>query len=141
MPIFTITTELRNATGKHDYTALAQELNKQKCFQIQGTTWLGSFANDATQVHNFFRRFMDKADGLLVAELHQHFCYTGAAKGITKWLELNPPAALPNVAQDKAPTAATTKSADKAATSEAPAAKPAAKAPAKSAKAAAKKAS
>lgn len=134
MPIFTITHELRNATGKHDYTALAQELNKQKCFQIQGTTWLGSFANDATQVHNFFRRFMDKSDGLLVAELHQHFCYTGAAKGVTRWLELNPPAPLPNVQQDKAATAA----AAKGEASEALAAKTAAKTAPKTAKSAAK---
>ena len=99
MPIFTINYELRNKS--HDYRPFAQELKTQKCFQIQGNMCLGSFANDATQVHNYLRRLMDKNDSLMVAELHQHFCYTGAAKNLAKWLELNPPAALPKVSAEE----------------------------------------
>ncbi|MBO9601948.1 MAG: hypothetical protein J7496_05510 [Novosphingobium sp.] len=95
MPIFTITYELRAQGKKFDYNPFAQELRKQRCFRIQGNAWLGSFNNNATQVHNHFKKLMDKADSLLVAELFQHFCYTGAATNITRWLEANKPAALP----------------------------------------------
>ena len=48
----------------------------------------------------------------------QHFAYTGGAKNIAKWLELNPPAKL-EAAKDEAASAAK------------PAAKSAKKAPAK----------
>jgi len=99
MPIFTISYELRNKS--HDYRPFAQELKKQKCFPIQGNMCLASFANNATEVHNYLRRLMDKNDSLMVAELHQHFCYTGAAKNVAKWLELNPPAALPKMKADE----------------------------------------
>jgi len=95
MPIFVITYELRGQAKRFDYQPFGAELRKQKCFQIQGTTWLGSFANNATQVHNHFKKLMERSDSLMVNELYQHFCYTGGATGVTRWLELNPPAALP----------------------------------------------
>ncbi|WP_336981874.1 hypothetical protein [Altererythrobacter fulvus] len=119
MPIFVITFDARKAAGKqHDYNAFANELKKQKCLQIQNGTFLGSFNNTATQVHNHFRKFLHKVDSLLVNEMVQHFAYTGGAKNIAKWLELNPPAKL-EAAKDEAASAAK------------PAAKAAKKAPAK----------
>ena len=95
MAIFTITFDLRGQGKKFDYTPFVEELRKQRCFQIQNSTWLGGFANDATQVHNHFRQLLDKSDSLLVSELFQHFCYTGSATGVDKWLAANKPAALP----------------------------------------------
>jgi hypothetical protein len=101
MPIFVITYELRGQGKRFDYNRFAQELRNQKCFQIQGTTWLGSFANNATQVHNHFKGMMDKSDSLMVNELFQHFCYTGGATGVTRWLELNKPTPLPGNKADE----------------------------------------
>ena len=95
MAIFVITHDLRGQGKKFDYAPFVQELRTQKCFQIQAGTWLGSFANNATQVHNHFKKLMDGGDSLLVNELYQHFAYTGRAKQIAKWLELNPPSPLP----------------------------------------------
>ena len=149
MPIFTISYELRGQSKGFDYTAFGQELQKQKCFQLQGQMWLGSFQNNATQIHNHFRKLVDPSDSLMVAELFQHFCYTGGSTGVTRWLELNKPTALPGAkpeetleagiarsrqqqakaagiaAPAKAPAAAKAKAPEKSA------AKPAAKAPAK----------
>lgn len=125
MPIFTITYDLRNQS-QHDYQAFAQELKKQKCFQIMTNTCLGSFANNATQVHNHFRKLLDKGDSLLVAELHQHFAYTGRQTALKKWLELNPPAALPNAdgaAKEAKPAGNGSKPAAKTAAAKAPAEK------------------
>ena len=144
MAIFVITYELRGQGKRFDYNAFGEELRKQKCFQIQGTTWLGSFANNATQVHNHFKKLMDRADSLMVNELYQHFCYTGGATGVTRWLEMNPPAALPGakpgetleagIARAKAaqsaaaaPAKAPAKAAPAKKAAEKPAAKPAAK--------------
>ncbi|KPL69485.1 hypothetical protein SZ64_16070 [Erythrobacter sp. SG61-1L] len=119
MSIFVITFDARKAADKqHDYTAFANELKKQKCLQIQRGTFLGSFNNSATQVHNHFRKFVHKVDSLLVNEMVQNYAYTGAAKNIAKWLELNPPAKLEVAKDDAAPAAK-------------PAAKAAKKAPAK----------
>lgn len=95
MPIFTISYELRGQAKGFNYTAFGQELQKQKCFQLQGTMWLGSFQNNATQIHNHFRKLMDPSDSLMVTELFQHFCYTGGSTGVTRWLELNKPTAIP----------------------------------------------
>ncbi|WEK45946.1 MAG: hypothetical protein P0Y56_13045 [Candidatus Andeanibacterium colombiense] len=95
MPIFTITYDLRAQGKKFDYNPFAEELRKQRCFQIQNSTWLGSFANNATQVHNHFKKLLDSSDSLLVSELFQHFCYTGGAKNVTRWLEANKPTPLP----------------------------------------------
>ncbi|HTN15611.1 MAG TPA: hypothetical protein VL094_12485 [Sphingomonadaceae bacterium] len=106
MPIFLITYDVRNAqNNKHDYTGFLQEFKKQKCLQIQRGTYLGSFNNTAAQVHNHFKTLMDKPDSLLVSELVQHFAYTGAAKNIGKWLELNPPAKLGVATEAPAPSA------------------------------------
>lgn len=139
MPIFTITYELRGQGKRFDYNAFAQELRKQKCFQIQGTTWLGSFANNATQVHNHFKALLDKSDSLMVAELFQHFCYTGGSTGVTRWLEANKPAPLPGAKPDETLEAGLARArAQQPVVEAAAAAKPAAKAKAP-AKAAAKK--
>lgn len=106
MPIFSITYDVRTVQGnKHDYTAFLQEFKTQKCLQIQRGTYLGSFNNTAAQVHNHFKKLMDKPDSLLVSELVQHFAYTGAAKNIGKWLELNPPAKLTAAKAAAAPAA------------------------------------
>jgi hypothetical protein len=92
MPIFTITFERRNPGGQHDYQPLMQELQAQKCFPLFETAWLGSFNNDATQIHNHFKRLMHEADPLVVCEMTNHFCYSNAVEGANRWLELNPPA-------------------------------------------------
>lgn len=129
MPIFVITFDAPNAAGKqHDYTPFANELAAQKCLQIQRGTFLGSFHNTATQVHNHFRKFLHNIDSLLVNEMVQHYAYTGKAKNIAKWLELNPPAKLPSAPADPAaqPAPETAKAEESK-----PAAKPAAKKPAK----------
>jgi hypothetical protein len=122
MAIFVITYDLRGQGKKFDYAPLVQELRTQKCFQIQAATWLGSFANNATQVHNHFKKLMDGGDSLLVNELYQHFAYTGRAKQIAKWLELNPPTPLQG---DKGDAGIARAQAEQAAA--APAAQPAAK--------------
>lgn len=142
MPIFTISYELRGQAKGFNYTAFGQELQKQKCFQLQGTMWLGSFQNNATQIHNHFRKLMDPSDSLMVTELFQHFCYTGGSTGVTRWLELNKPTAIPGakpeetleagIARSRQQQAAQAKAAGAAAPSAAPAKAPAAaKAPAK----------
>jgi len=135
MPIFTITYELRGQGKRFDYNAFAQELRKQRCFQIQGTTWLGSFANNATQVHNHFKALLDKSDSLMVAELFQHFCYTGGSTGVTRWLEANKPTPLPGAKPDETLEAGIARANAQRPIVDATAAKPAAKAkaPAKAA--------
>lgn len=136
MPIFVITFDAPNVPGKqHDYTPFANELAGQKCLQIQSGTFLGSFKNTATQVHNHFRKFLHNADSLLVNEMVQHYAYSGKAKNIAKWLELNPPAKLSST--QAAPAAEPAAKTADAEASE-PAAKPAAKKPAKAAPAKAK---
>ena len=130
MAIFMITYDLRGQGKKFDYTAFAQELRKQHCFQIQNSSWLGGFNNNATQVHNHFKKLLDKSDSLMVSELFQHFCYTGAATGVNKWLEANKPAALPGAADAPIVQAGVANEAPAA-----EAAKPAAKKPAAKAKA------
>ncbi len=128
MPIFTISYDLVNKSEDKEYKELMLEMRKQRCFRMQNTVWLGAFNNSATQIHNHFRKFLEKTDRLFVAELPQHFAYTGVPKGANKWLELNPPRKLSIVEEDTAnesgePAAATAE--------EKPAAKkPAAKKPA-----------
>lgn len=138
MAIFTISYDLVNKSGKQDYKQLLAELQKQKCFRLQSTVWLGAFSNNATQVHNHFKSFLGEGDRLIVAELFQHFAYSGVPRGANKWLELNKPTALPDggPAAKQAKPAAAKKPADKAAPAKkAPAKKaPAKKAPAKAAK-------
>jgi hypothetical protein len=92
MPIFTISFERSNPGGNHDYKPLLAELQAQKCFPLWETVWLGSFSNDATQVHNHFKKLMTDADRLAVCEMTNHFCYSNAVPGANKWLKLNPPA-------------------------------------------------
>jgi hypothetical protein len=78
MPIFTIAFERRNSRGNHDYRPLFQELQAQKCFPLFETSWLGSFNNDATQIHNHFKRLMHEDDPLVVCEMTNRFCYSNA---------------------------------------------------------------
>ena len=91
MPIFIITFDRRNPGGQFDYQPLIQELQAQKCFPLWENLWLGSFDNDATQLHNYFKRLMHEADRLAVCEMINHFCYSNAVEGANRWLELNPP--------------------------------------------------
>jgi len=81
MPIFTIAFERRNSRGNHDYRPLFQELQAQKCFPLFETSWLGSFNNDATQIHNHFKRLMHEDDPLVVCEMTNRFCYSNAEQG------------------------------------------------------------
>jgi hypothetical protein len=92
MPIFTISFELRNQSKNHDYKPLLNALKEQKCHPLLQNQWLGSFHNNATQVHTFFKGLLDKTDRLMVAELQQHYAYSNAMRDCNKWLELNPPA-------------------------------------------------
>jgi hypothetical protein len=92
MPIFTISFELRNQSKAHDYNPLLQELQAQKCHPLMQNQWLGSFNNNATQVHTHFKKLLDKADRLMVAELTRHYAYSMAMANCNKWLEANPPA-------------------------------------------------
>ncbi len=92
MPIFTISFELRNQSKTHDYQPLLNALKEQKCHPLMQNQWLGSFHNNATQVHTFFKGLLDKTDRLMVAELQQHYAYSNAMRDCNKWLELNPPA-------------------------------------------------
>jgi hypothetical protein len=92
MPIFTIVFERRNPAGNHDYQPLLRELQGHKCFPLWESAWLGSFENNATQVHNYFRRLLAEADRVVVCEMTNHFCYSGVVQGANHWLELNPPA-------------------------------------------------
>ena len=92
MPIFTIFFERRNPGGKHDYDPLMQELQKQKCFPLWESAWLGSFNNNATQIHQYFKGLMHESDRLAVCEMTNHFCYSNAIDGANRWLQLNPPA-------------------------------------------------
>jgi len=92
MPIFTISFELRNESKKHDYDALKKELQAQKCHPLMQNQWLGSFNNNATQVHTHFKKLLDKSDRLMVAELAQHYAYSNAMTNCNKWLAANPPA-------------------------------------------------
>jgi hypothetical protein len=90
MAIFTIVFERRGGAS-HDYQPLLAELQAQKCFPLWESAWLGSFENNATQVHNYFKRLMADADRVVVCEMSNHFCYSGVVQGANKWLELNPP--------------------------------------------------
>ena len=92
MPIFTILFERRDPAGTHDYRPLLSELQGQKCFPLWDNAWLGSFQNNATQVHNYFKRLLAEADRIAGCEMTNHFCYSGVVPGANKWLELNPPA-------------------------------------------------
>jgi hypothetical protein len=92
MPIFTIVFERRGLAASHDYQPLLRELQGQKCFPLWENAWLGSFENNATQVHNYFKRLLAEADRLAVCEMTNHFCYSGVVQGANQWLELNPPA-------------------------------------------------
>jgi hypothetical protein len=92
MPIFTLSFELRNETKKHDYKPLIAEMQAQKCHPLMQNVWLGSFNNNATQIHTHFRKLLDKGDRLMVAELQQHYAYSNSMPNCNKWLELNPPA-------------------------------------------------
>ena len=132
MPIFTITFERRNPGGQHDYQPLMQELQGQKCFPLWETAWLGSFNNNATQIHNHFKRLMHEADRLAVCEMTNHFCYSNAIEGANRWLELNPPAGGLEGARVPAPAAKAESAAagNQAAAKKAPAKKSAAKKPA-----------
>lgn len=91
MPIFTIALERRNPGGQFDYQPLVQELQAQKCFPLWENFWLGSFNNNATQLHNHFKRLLHEADRLAVCEMTNHFCYSNVVNGANRWLELNPP--------------------------------------------------
>ena len=59
MAIFVITHDLRGQGKKFDYAPFVQELRTQKCFQIQAGTWLGSFANNATQAYELAKKSYD----------------------------------------------------------------------------------
>jgi hypothetical protein len=91
MPIFTISFELRNQSKNHNYQPLVDALKEQKCHPLMQNQWLGSFNNNATQVHTYFKGLLDKGDRLMVAELQQHYAYSNAMRDCNKWLELNPP--------------------------------------------------
>lgn len=140
MPIFTIVFERRSPAGSHDYQPLLSQLQAQKCFPLWENAWLGSFENNATQVHNYFKRLMSEADRIAVCEMTNHFCYSGVVQGANKWLELNPPAGGLEGARAPEPSTApkpaakkAAGAASKAAVAKEPAKKPPAKAAARSA--------
>lgn len=133
MPIFTIVFERRNPAGNHDYQPLLQQLQAQKCFPLWENAWLGSFENNATQVHNYFKRLLAEADRVMVCEMTNHFCYSGVVQGANRWLELNPPAGGLDGAHAPELAAPAEQPANKAAPAKAAATKAAPKAPAKKA--------
>jgi hypothetical protein len=105
MPIFTISFELRNQSKKHDYNPLLKELQAQKCHPLMQNLWLGSFNNNALQVHEHFKQLIEKTDRLLVCEMTKHYAYSAAMPNCNKWLELNPPAELPGQVSAAKPAA------------------------------------
>lgn len=91
MPIYTITYQKLSKGNKAKYKELEDELAKQRCFKLAEGLWLGSYSNNATQLHQWIKSALDRDDPLMVAELPAHFCYSSMSKGCNRWLELNPP--------------------------------------------------
>jgi S-methylmethionine-dependent homocysteine/selenocysteine methylase len=99
MPIYTITIEKLNKSGKHDYAGLLKELQAQKCFPLMQHHFLGSFSNSAEQIRDHFKKFLDAGDRIMVSELIMHFAYGNMPSNAAKWIEANPPRQLEEIAK------------------------------------------
>ena len=99
MPIYTITIEKLNKTGKQDYAPLLKELQAQKCFPLMDHHFLSSFNNTAEQIRDHFAKLLAEGDRIMVSELIMHFAYSNMPNNARKWLDANPPRQLEDIAK------------------------------------------
>jgi hypothetical protein len=91
MTAYHLVYDLRNESGSQDYEPLWAELRRLKAHRTQYSMWLVNASNSAKELHDHFKKFLDKDDRIWVSEITKSYHYSNAIAGTNDWLAKNPP--------------------------------------------------
>jgi hypothetical protein len=74
-----------------NYSLLLGELRRLNAVRTQASYWLVGVTNNAIELHNHLKAFVDKDDALWVSEITKNHHYSNAMAGTNNFLEKNPP--------------------------------------------------